>query len=161
MAYADYTFYEGFWYGNVVPEDDFPRLAERASDFLDTATGGRLRGITNEWALKRIGKAACAVAEKLYLLELAEAAAVAAASSAASIANGTATGAVASQSAGAESVSYASLSQTADGARDWSAALSAAGNPGATNRLLYDAAKLYLGGVKDSHGLPVLYAGMR
>ena len=34
MAYADYKFYtESF--GNVVPETDFPRLAERASDFVD------------------------------------------------------------------------------------------------------------------------------
>ena len=41
MAYADYKFYtESF--GNVVPETDFPRLAERASDFVDTMTFDRL-----------------------------------------------------------------------------------------------------------------------
>lgn len=41
MAYADYKFYtESF--GNVVPETDFPRLAERASGFVDTMTFDRL-----------------------------------------------------------------------------------------------------------------------
>lgn len=41
MAYADYKFYtESF--GNVVPETDFPRLAEKASDFVDTMTFDRL-----------------------------------------------------------------------------------------------------------------------
>lgn len=41
MAYADYKFYtESF--GNVVPETDFPRLAERASDFVDAMTFDRL-----------------------------------------------------------------------------------------------------------------------
>lgn len=41
MAYADYKLYtESF--GNVVPETDFSRLAERASDFVDTMTFDRL-----------------------------------------------------------------------------------------------------------------------
>ena len=41
MAYADYKFYiESF--GNAVPEADFPRLAERASDFVDLMTSDRL-----------------------------------------------------------------------------------------------------------------------
>lgn len=37
MAYADYDFYTTY-FGSVVPEKDFPRLAERASDFIDTMT---------------------------------------------------------------------------------------------------------------------------
>lgn len=73
MAYADYKFYtESF--GNVVPETDFPRLAERASDFIDTMTFNRLvDGLpTNERSQKRIKKAVCSLAELMYQLELAE-----------------------------------------------------------------------------------------
>lgn len=73
MAYADYKFYtESF--GNVVPETDFPRLAERASDFVDLMTFDRLvDGLpTNERAQKRIKKAVCSLAELMYQLELAE-----------------------------------------------------------------------------------------
>ena len=44
MAYADYKFYtESF--GNVMPETEFPRLAERASDFIDA--------MTFEWCVNR------------------------------------------------------------------------------------------------------------
>ena len=38
MAYADYEFYKTSFFGNVVPESDFMRFAERASDFIDTLT---------------------------------------------------------------------------------------------------------------------------
>ena len=36
MAYADYEFYTTSYFGSVVPESDFPRLVERASDFVNT-----------------------------------------------------------------------------------------------------------------------------
>ena len=42
MAYADYEFYTTSYFGSAVPETDFPRLAERASDFVDTMTFDRL-----------------------------------------------------------------------------------------------------------------------
>lgn len=73
MAYADYKFYtESF--GNVVPETDFPRLAERASDFVDTMTFDRLvDGLpADERSQKRIKKVICSLAELMYQLELAE-----------------------------------------------------------------------------------------
>ena len=38
MAYADYDFYTTSYFGSVVPEADFDRLAARASDFIDTLT---------------------------------------------------------------------------------------------------------------------------
>lgn len=74
MAYADYEFYTTSYFGSVVPETDFPRLAERASDFVDTMTFGRLvDGLpTNERSQKRIKKAVCSLSELLYQLELAE-----------------------------------------------------------------------------------------
>ncbi len=74
MAYADYEFYSTSYFGSVVPEADFPRLAERASDFVDTMTFDRLvDGLSmNERSQKRIKKAVCSLAELMYQLELAE-----------------------------------------------------------------------------------------
>lgn len=74
MAYADYEFYTTSYFGSVVPETDFPRLAERASEFVDTMTFDRLvDGLpTNERSQKRIKKAVCSLAELMYQLELAE-----------------------------------------------------------------------------------------
>nr|DAM67173.1 MAG TPA: Head Tail Connector Protein [Caudoviricetes sp.] len=74
MAYADYEFYTTSYFGSVVPETDFPRLAERASDFIDLMTFDRLvDGLpSNERSQKRIKKAVCSLSELLYQLELAE-----------------------------------------------------------------------------------------
>lgn len=74
MAYADYKFYTESFFGTVVPVSDFPRLAERASDFIDLMTFDRLAdGLpSNERSQKRIKRAVCSLAELLYQLELAE-----------------------------------------------------------------------------------------
>ena len=164
MAYTDFTFYENTYHGNVVPADDFERIADRASDFLDVITFDRLvDGLPDdERAKTKVQKAVCAVAEKLYELELAEkqanSAALAGASSGAS--GGATSGVIASRSAGSESISYASLSDTASGAKNWSAVYQAAGNPQETNKILESAARLYLTGVKDNNGVNLLYAGV-
>ena len=42
MAYTTFTFYEQTYHGNVIPSDEFDRIADRASDFLDTITFDRL-----------------------------------------------------------------------------------------------------------------------
>ena len=72
MAYADYEFYTTSYFGSVVPEADFPRLAERASDFVDLMTFDRLvDGLPeNERSQKRIKKAVCSLAELMYQIEL-------------------------------------------------------------------------------------------
>lgn len=165
MAYTDFEFYATIYHGNVVPEADFPRIADRASDFLDVITFDRLvDGLpSDERAATKVQKAVCAVAEKLYELELAEkqanAAAQAGGSSGAS--GGATPGIISSRSAGSESVSYASLSDTASGAKNWSAVYQAAGDETLTNNLLYSAARLYLTGVRDDNGVNLLYAGVR
>ena len=164
MAYADFEFYATTYRGNVVPEADFLRLADRASDFLDVITFDRLvDGLpSDERAATKVQKAVCAVSEKLYELELAEkqanAAALAGASSGTS--GGATSGVIASRSAGSESISYASLSDMASGAKNWSAVYQAAGDEMLTNKLLYSAAKLYLTGIKDDKGVLLLYAGL-
>ena len=165
MAYTDFAFYENTYHGNVVPADDFERIADRASNFLDVITFDRLAdGLpSDERAATKVQKAVCAVAEKLYELELAEKQANAAALSGASpgTSGGATSGVIASRSAGSESISYASLSDTASGAKNWSAVYQAAGNPQETNKILESTARLYLTGVKDNNGVNLLYAGVR
>lgn len=164
MAYTDFEFYTTTYHGNVVPEADFPRIADRASDFLDVITFDRLvDGLPDdERAKTKVQKAVCAVSDKLYELELAEkqanAAAQAGGSSGAS--GGATSGIISSRSAGSESISYASLSDAASGAKNWSAVYQAAGDGTLTNNLLYSAARLYLTGVKDDKGVLLLYAGL-
>ena len=164
MAYADYKFYtESF--GNVVPETDFPRLAEKASDFVDTMTFDRLvDGLpTNERSQKRIKKAVCSLTEIMYQIELAEKNATNAAVSGMSTAigsGGSTTGIVTSVSSGNESISYATPQQKASGAKEWSAVYAAAGDVQKTNDLFLKTALPILMGVRTDDGIPVLYAGL-
>lgn len=165
MAYTDFEFYATTYHGNVVPESDFPRIADRASDFLDVITFDRLvDGLpSDERAATKVQKAVCAVAEKLYELELAEKQALSAAAggTSSSGSGGATSGVITSRSAGSESISYASPSEMANGAKTWSAVYQAAGDMQKTNKLLEETAKAYLMGVRDNHGVPLLYAGMR
>lgn len=165
MAYADYEFYTTSYFGSVVPETDFPRLAEKASDFIDTMTFNRLvDGLpTNKRSQKRIKKTVCSLAELMYQIELAEKNATNAAVSGASTAigsGGSTTGIVTSVSSGNESISYATPQQKASGAKEWSAVYAAAGDVQKTNDLLYKTALPLLMGVRTDDGIPVLYAGV-
>lgn len=168
MAYTTFTFYENTYHGNVVPAEDFDRIADRASDFLDVITFDRLVDSlpSDERAATKVQKAVCAVCDKLYQLELADKQALSAAAGGTSSGGSGGTGGVnagviTSRSAGSESISYASPSEMASGAKTWSAVYQAAGDEQATNKLLYDTAKVYLMGVRDNEGVPLLYAGMR
>ena len=162
MAYADYAFYEGTYYGAVIPEADFPRLAERATEYIDALTFERLVGglPTDERAQEKVQKAVCAAAEVLYDIETAESAGRSVAAAASASADGSTHGALRSRSAGSESESYASLSQQADGAKSWNAAYGAAGNPRSTARLVFQAVRKYLTGVTDDNGVLLLYSGL-
>lgn len=164
MAYADFEFYATTYHGNVVPEADFPRIADRASDFLDVITFDRLiDGLPdNDRAKTKVQKAVCAVAEKLYELELADKQALSAAAGGTSSSGpgGATSGVITSRSAGSESISYASPSEMANGAKTWSAVYQAAGNPQETYKLLYREASPYLMGVRDNKGDLLLNAGL-
>lgn len=165
MAYADYEFYTTSYFGSVVPETDFSRLAEKASDFVDTLTFDRLvDGLpTNKRAQKRIKKAVCSLAELMYQIELAEKNATNAAASGASTtigSGGSTTGIVTSVSSGSESISYATPQQKASGAKEWSAVYAAAGDVQKTNDLLLKTALPLLMGVRTDDGIPILYAGV-
>lgn len=165
MAYADYEFYKTSYFGSVVPETDFPRLAERASDFIDTMTFNRLvDGLPeNERSQKRIKKAVCSLAELMYQIELAEKNATNAAVSGTSTAigsGGSTTGIITSVSSGSESISYATPQQVGASAKEWSAVYAAAGDIQKTNDLLLKTVLPLLMGVRTDDGIPVLYAGV-
>ena len=165
MAYADYEFYTASYFGSVVPEADFPRLAERASDFVDLMTFDRLvDGLPeNERSQKRIKKAVCSLAELMYQIELAEKNAANAAVSGTSTtigSGGSTTGIVTSVSSGSESISYATPQQIGASAKEWSAVYAAAGDVQKTNDLLLKTALPLLMGVRTDDGIPVLYAGV-
>lgn len=165
MAYADYDFYTESYYGNVVPEADFDRLAARASDFIDTLTFDNLvDGLpADKRSQKRIKKAVCSLAELMYQIELAEKNAINQASANGTDTNvgGKSTGIVTSVSSGSESISYATPQQICAGAKEWSAVYSVAGDTQKTNDLLLKTALPLLMGVRTDEGIPILYAGMR
>jgi hypothetical protein len=165
MAYADYEFYTTSYFGSVVPEADFPRLAEKASDFVNTMTFDRLvDGLpTNKRSQKRIKKAVCSLAELMYQIELAEKNATNAAVGGTSTvigSGGSTTGIVTSVSSGSESISYATPQQIGASAKEWSAVYAAAGDVQKTNDLLLKTALPLLMGVRTDDGIPVLYAGV-
>ena len=165
MAYADYEFYTTSYFGSVVPEADFPRLAERASDFVDTMTFDRLVDgpPTNERSQKRIKKAVCSLAELMYQIELAEKNAISQASAGATDTKNVgniSTGIVTSVSSGSESISYATPQQIGASAKEWSAVYATVGDTQKTNDLLLKTALPLLMGVRTDDGIPVLYAGV-
>lgn len=163
MAYADYDFYTTSYFGSVVPETDFLRLAERASDFVDLMTSDSLvDGLpTNGRSQNRIKRAVCSLAELMYQIELAEKNAINQASANVTDTNvgGKSTGIVTSVSSGSESISYATPQQIGASAKEWSAVYAAAGDTQKTNDLLLKTALPLLMGVRTDEGIPILYAG--
>lgn len=67
MAYADYAYYSQTYYGNLINQADFPRLAARASEQIDRLTFGRAASDTDN--TEAIKMAMCAVAEALQAVE--------------------------------------------------------------------------------------------
>lgn len=164
MAYADYEFYTKSFFGNVVPESDFNRVSERASDFVDTLTHDRLieQFPTSEKAQNRIKKAVCALAEVVYQFDLAQQNAVSASAKGATVTAGdeVSTGVITSKSSGSESVSYATPQQLGSSAKEWSAVYAVAGDSAKMNDLLMATAVPLLMGIRTDEGIPILYAGL-
>lgn len=113
MIYADYPYYVNSFYGTAIDEDDFPRLALRASQFLDYYTQGRAKENADLDAVKM---ACCAIAERVFVVEAANSAAVKSVSG----------DGLKSESVGSYSVSYETASEkinAAQGAREGYAAI--------------------------------------
>ena len=62
--YADYDFYLNEYFGDAISPEDFPRLSERASDYVRAATRG-ISDTVDSWQLEAVKKCACAVADVL------------------------------------------------------------------------------------------------
>lgn len=69
MIYADYSYYAGTYMG-AVSEEEFPRLAVRASSFLDYFTQNRAKDNADLDAVKMC---CCALVDKYYVIEAANA----------------------------------------------------------------------------------------
>lgn len=86
MSFCNFEFYKNEYLGNQIAEADFPRLAMRASEKLNTITYGRLHVVgehikfiegcidtfLDEWTEEKIRKCTCAIAEKLNDVEIAK-----------------------------------------------------------------------------------------
>ena len=69
MVYADYEYYFGTYMGTV-SEEDFPRLAVRASSFLDYYTQGRAADTAD---LDVVKMCCCALVDKYAVIDAAQA----------------------------------------------------------------------------------------
>lgn len=133
MGYTTYEFYTDKYYGDSIEEPLFPKWEDRASMKLDELTYHRINVDAMEEFGDRIQKAACALTELLYQIEVKT-----------SHANDPKLGNVKSMSSGGQSVSFGSNETLVD---------KVLGDKQAQNRLCYDTVCEYLSGT----GL--LYAG--
>lgn len=101
--YADYTYYTDSFLGTAITAADFPRLALRASDFIDYYTHGKSKTFSADADLvDPLAKACCAIAEQMQADEQAKAVAAKAASAALAATGGE----VKSETVGSWSQSY-------------------------------------------------------
>lgn len=107
MILADYQFYKESYFGDIIPESDYNRLATRAASLLDYYTMGKASTHADMEAVKM---ASCAVAERYLSVDKAQQASAE-------------HGDLVSESVGGYSRSYRSY---ADSSRDGSAAIYAA-----------------------------------
>lgn len=157
MAYTDITFYKTKYHGRVIPDSEFVRMVEFASDVMDQLTYDRLMAGMPEAEREnaRVQKAVCALADLLYQIE-AYVSAVNIAAGYTQREDGTVVGKVISSvSSGSESISYAPVSS---GSAATSIAKSAT-DIAARNQLLYQTVAPYLQGICTVDGVPLLYAG--
>lgn len=158
MAYADYQFYTEKYYGDTVPESDFPKYEDRASDHINMITFDRLAdGLPDdERSQTKIKKVVCALADAIYQIDQIKKASMETVGTVVRE-DGTVTGkAVSSVSSGAESISYV----TGTSGSNTDIYSQAAMDKKVENVLLRQIATDYLAGVVDKKGICLLYAGL-
>ena len=158
MAYADYQFYTEKYYGDTVPESDFPKYAERASDRIDSITFDRLvNGFPEEErAVTKVKKAVCAVADALYQIDQIKKASMETLGTVTREDGTVVSKAVSSISSGSESIYF----ETGSPGGSESIYGQAAVDKKVESVLMYQVASEYLSGVTDNKGICLLYAGM-
>ena len=68
MIYADFEFYRDSYFGKLIPEEDFPRLSLRASQYIDYITQGRAAARAE---LEPVKMCCCELAEQYQTIETA------------------------------------------------------------------------------------------
>lgn len=158
MAYADYQFYTEKYYGDTVPESDFPKYSDRASDRIDAITFDRLANDfpEEERAVTKVKKAVCAVSEALYQIDQIKKASIESVGTVTREDGTVVSKAVSSISSGSESISFATGSSGGTESIYGQAAI----DKKVESVLLYQVAMEYLSGVVDKKGTCLLYAGL-
>ncbi len=129
MVYADYAYYATMYMGVSIDADDFPRLAVRASSFLDYCTMGRAK---HHLDMDELKMACCALAEDYQTIDQARA-----------VSNKGLASAAASDSGELQSQSVGGWSKTYRSAGDSAASAIKAGD--SARAQLYETARQYLG----------------
>lgn len=158
MAYVDYEFYTEKYFGDTVPESEFEKYSERASDRIDMITFDRLvDGLPdNERDQTKVQKAVCAVADAIYQIDSIRKASMETVGTV-KREDGTVVGkAISSVSSGSESISYV----TGMPGNNFDIYAQAAIDKKVENILLRHIAMDYLAGVIDKKGICLLYAGL-
>ena len=133
MVYADYSYYTNVYWGNTISDADWPRMATRASSFLDYITMGRAAKHADLDAVKM---ACCAVADEYQTIETSRALANKSLSASLESVSG-GSGELQSQTVGSWSKTYRS---------GGSSASEALGVTTSANEALLAAAQIYLAG---------------
>nr|DAN96373.1 MAG TPA: Head Tail Connector Protein [Caudoviricetes sp.] len=157
MAYTDYEFYKSKFYGDTVPESDFLKYAERASDRIDQYTFGRLvDGLPDDERVKtKVQKAVCAVADTMYQIDQIKKASMDTVGTIQKEDGTVVNKAVSSVSSGNESISYATGSNISSNVY-----AKASMDKKVENALLLNVATEYLAGATNDKGVCLLYAGL-
>lgn len=157
MAYTDYEFYKNEFYGDAVPESNFLKYADRASDRIDQYTFDRLvDGLPeNERAKTKVQKAVCAVADEMYKVDQARNALMDNIGTIQREDGTVVNKAVSSVSSGNESISYATGSNISSNVY-----AQASMDKKVENALLLNVATEYLAGATNDKGICLLYAGL-
>lgn len=157
MAYTDYEFYKSKFYGDTVPESDFLKYAERASDRIDQYTFDRLvDGLPeNERVKTKVQKAVCAVADTMYQIDQIKKASMDTVGTIQREDGTVVNKAVSSVSSGNESISYATGSNISSNVYT-----QASMDKKVENALLLNVATEYLAGATNDKGICLLYAGL-
>lgn len=153
--YADYTYYQTE-YGGKMSADDYKRFGRRAEDYLDCITGGKLDFAfpTNEKAAGKVKRCLCTFSDFIQRVDYYQQMAVDSMGTVAQSDGSMRGRVVTSISSGSESVGY---SATASFGTDVE---NAAKSEEGMQTELYKKAKSIIGGVPDSNGVNLLYAGI-
>lgn len=157
MSYTDYEFYKNKFYGDTVPESDFLKYAERASDRIDQYTFDRLvDGLPDDERVKtKVQKAVCAVADTMYQIDQIKKASMDTVGTIQKEDGTVVNKAVSSVSSGNESISYVTGSNISSNVYT-----QASMDKKVENALLLNVATEYLAGATNDKGICLLYAGL-